>query len=103
MGKKRAEGKTFLEFINLGRDIINSYSLTALSADPRAWKHVSENVFVWKPGTPAEKSYDFGAYFPAGKRPVVDRYEGFMFALYEHRGGTGEFTPLDSVVDVEDL
>jgi hypothetical protein len=94
-----AEGKTFLEFVE---DYPNPMQANARSRDPRKWKHTSENVYVWREGQPGEQEYDFTPWFPGEFGPVVDRLEGYMFALYQHRGGTGDFTPYPNPPDDDD-
>jgi hypothetical protein len=80
-------------------DLFTSLVRNAASRNPARWKHVSENTYVWREGQPSEKTYDFSEFFPVGDRARVDRLEGFLFALYQARGGTGEFTPFPEPED----
>lgn len=96
-----AADKTFHEFVR-GGDIFRSIQANASSRNPARWKHVSENLYVWRDGKPGEKTYDFSPWFPGEFGPAVDRLEGYMFALYEHRGGTGEFVPFPDPADEDE-
>jgi hypothetical protein len=94
-----AKDKSFLEF---ARGFNNPLEANFDSRDPAQWKHVSEGTYVFRQGKPAEATYDFSDAFPidnGGEPPYrrerarVDRLEGYLFALYKHRGGTGDFEP----------
>ena len=90
-----AEDKTFHQWLKgYGNDLFHSLALTQNSNNPKRWRRLRENVYVWHQGRDGEQKYDFSDSFPFGDRDEVGEVEGYAFALYEHRGGTGEFVPL---------
>ena len=86
----------FHEWLRHRNDVFFNLVTGANSRDEDRWYRDRQdaNVWTWRRGTDAEKVYDFNPYFPSDTgRKTVDQREGYMFAVYEHRGGTGEFVP----------
>lgn len=100
-----AERMTFHEWIAHRNDVFFNLTTGWNSRNPERWRADDHdgNVYTWRPDQPGEQVYDFNPYFPADNgRPTVDRKEGYLFALYEHRGGTGGFVPFGDPEDDED-
>ena len=97
--------QTFHEFVrHRGNDVFFNLGTGINARNPKRWKpnDHDDNVYTWRAGQPGEQEYDFNAFFPTpGGRVRVDRKEGYLFALYQHRGGTGEFVPYPDPEDDE--